>query len=753
MENSPMRSAPIAGARKTGLIIAAVLLAVFLIQSTAHAASAAMGVELADSAGEREQGLPQIVRCIAELNGQKLTDGIDPACSNAGSIRFLIGRDKPAADWTSALRALGHILRQPGLRRLRIRVVGHASCQESLRNDPELMQLSLKRAKRVRDLLVHAGDVDDDRIDVEGRGRTDPIEEDEAATRATSPLAARCGAGSLASTIGSQRVTLEIATPVGLAYGEAAYGQLASPLAGTDPAPAMNVDPVTQAAVGGARGPAAAATQVTRYFPQGLRPGSYYTIDLGRASALLAPRVRGADANGCGSYRSHWLKLDVLSNLDKMAGALSIRFRTVRVRSDPNRVEGARLFVDLRGDAGSASFATPAKAPAHWALRERLAIALRQTMLGGAVPSEIERVDPRSEGPADFVAACRLPVAARQAEQDEEKNAELSAQQAFDAVIAAAPATAEDILGRALELNSLGFIRLTAGLQLCVRSAQTATRAAPIRFELGFGASDCAVLRKFVFDSGREGLTAVDPDVWRYRDPGTATQIPFVRKPVDVQDPDDHGTGSPERSPEQIVAIRWADLVDVSQSGPAYMVKATGPKAYWVGAPWATNSENADFIVGVRAKLPLSMNAGPLILNQFYRKMRQGCRRSGETFELPDGAGDRAPGTYLRWKRLGKTELQSLGYTTAARCATAERIAELSLDLPVRVGMQTMYLPVGASWGELASETVAGDRALNRSAAQSLAARLLFGSDAPTALLTASALSRLPLLPGDVARW
>ncbi|MEG3159486.1 OmpA family protein [Sphingomonas sp. LB2R24] len=354
-----------------------------------------------------DASLAKLALCLGELN-----DAGGGACPEVTAIRFKANGDKPVDPSRDTLRALGALLNGIETEQLRIRIAGHADCSEHRRKDPYALTLSYRRAQAVRRMLGRYGRVKGRRMTLEGRGSSDPTGD------APRMADAACATPSAAD----RRVTFSILSPVGLGYGRLQAEQQATPLAGADPVPRDNADPAgatTQIAETRARAEVYAAagdlrtmseggvtalagraeaaarraaagerariarerrpgarrvavdqgtTTVVRYFPQGLTPGRYDSVDLGRVHPLLAPAATGSAATACAATPARWVKLGSVSLLDRNAGQLYARLRAVLVRGERTSERHLRVAIMLDiadGDTVSANAPPIPAAPGY----------------------------------------------------------------------------------------------------------------------------------------------------------------------------------------------------------------------------------------------------------------------------------------------------------------------------------------------------------------------------------------------------
>lgn len=729
----------------------------------------------------RDATLAQLVDCLAALNGLA-----DEGCPGGSPVSFAVRSDRPTGTAPAFYRDLGALLNRPEARRLKVGLVGHADCSEALPNDPHAARLAYRRAEAVRSLLERYGRVKERRIVIEGRGSSDPLGH-----------AARSSASCKAPDRANRRVSFSITTPIGVGYGGLAVEQHATTLAGADPAPRDNIDPsaadtrkveararakvyesagkplaamtdedkikLAQAADAAARKAArelrattrnrfsppvtnrtgAASEAVVRYFPQGLTPARYYTVDLGRAQPGLGPTTTGANAVACSGVRSGWVRLDNISLLDQRAGQLYVRLRTVLVSGSKSRGRDLRsaLLLDISDSDPAVQARSAPSSPGYWALRERIAPFLQALLTKSTPPPEI----PQIAGMHDLLSGpCGVPAAA----VDRQQSRPADADELIVKVVAAAPATAEDVLARAYDYNARGFVRLVPGMQLCVTPAEPMVADLDeIEFKLGMGSDRCAMLRRFEFDTGRQGLTIGGESSLRYRDPSSPTQIPTAR-----WNTDDGGQGDVVSDSEQLIVSRLTDLIDPARSAPAYLIWAQEDQPAWVGGDWAARVEDSTFILGLRAPVVHpAYDLGLMMVNEFYADAGQACRSSGEELALPSSANFRVPGRY--WLSGDPTaNLKTAGEGWWGRCTTSERAAEIAVRLPVQMDGRITEVPLGTTWGELASLAPAASEQLPRAALGSRAAALVFGTrDQVT--LSSRAAARLPILLGDNAPW
>ncbi|RRV10023.1 hypothetical protein EGJ28_15155 [Stutzerimonas xanthomarina] len=708
----------------------------------------------------RDTTIKAIIACLETLNtpqgetgGKAL--GANKACKDKpNQISFLSLNRRPAIDQRQTLASLGQLLNRPEARQINLRIVGHATCREVSLRDPYAMKLTLKRAKAIGDLLARSGRVDGDRLIAEGRGYFEPLET-EKSQKDGKPDQDACKVGTPYAK--NARVEFAIDTPIGLTYGLAA-GQDVSALGGGDPLPRPNQSPRDKAPAAAAAAAAVPASPTAiRYFPAGLRPGPIFSISLSRAVAHFRINPSTVTPSSCAGYRTAWQVLPEISNLDKGAGTVALRLRTALVRSeDQNRQrDHIELFLDIDGREERKG-SGPAFA-GHWAMRERAVLALRLAMTGSAYRSQTSAALDRQAGwgtdaedgkpatPADFVRNCGFKGDA----ENSDTASWSEAQSAYDHVIAALPATPEDLLARRLELNSLqGFVALRAGYQLCISPAGAAVKQdgnerGEITFQLAFAPQTCAIAREFTFATGRTGLT-VGGGTWRVAN--EITMLPSL-----------------DKNENRVVVTRWRDLVDPSRSSRAYLFSARKfLPAYmdqWIlgtlNDQQANNTNHADYLLGIRNPAPPnSSDLGLFFADRFLDEVDEACiGGSGKFKAVP------LPGTYQRLRPADLYDSgQAQGLITSAktaytRCATAERFAEITANLPIRVRDEPTFVPIGTTWGELASEHRTSGRNLYKGAASSVAAEALFGERARAATFSQGAARALPILPGDSIGW
>lgn len=713
----------------------------------------------------RDDTIAAITACLETLNtpqddtGDKALDTNRDCNAKPNQISFSLLNRRPSIDQRQTLKSLGQLLNRPEARQINLRIVGHATCREVSLRDPYAMKLTFKRAKAIGDLLARSGRVDGDRLIAEGRGYFEPLPLETEASQDESqkdgkPNKDACTVGTTSAK--NARVEFAIDTPIGLSYGFAA-GQGVSALGGGDPLPRPNQSPRGEAPAAAAATAVPASPTALRYFPAGLHPGPIYSVSLSRAVAHFRINASTVTPSNCAGHRTAWQVLPEISNLDKGAGTIALRLRTVLVRSeDQNRQrDHIELFLDIDGreerKGGGPAFA------GHWAMRERVVLALRLAMTGSAYRDKNSAALDRQAGwgtntdvgksatPADFVRNCGFKGNA----ENSDTASWSEAQKAYDRVIAALPATPEDLLARRLELNSLqGFVALRAGYQLCISPAGAAVKqdgneGGKITFQLAFAPQTCAIIREFTFATGRTGLT-VGGGTWRVAD--EITMLPSLGK-----------------NENRVVVTRWRDLVDPSRSSRAYLFSARKfLPAYmdeWIlgtlNDQEANNTDHADYLLGIRNPAPPnSFDLGLFFADRFLDEVDKACIRGAGNFKSVP-----LPGTY---QRLRPADLYASGkvqglITTAemaySRCATAERFAEITANLPIRVRDDPTFVPIGTTWGELASEHRTSGRNLYKGAASSVAAKALFGERVRAATFSQGAARALPILPGDSIGW
>lgn len=742
--------------------IVAALLAFLCVATPTADAGALKGKQLealwAVDGRTRDGTIAAIAACLEKLNTPPKTAPTPELAANTVcasdpmQISFSALSYRPASDQRQTLQSLGRLLNRPEARQIRLRIVGHALCSEISARDPYAMKLTFRRAKSVAELLARAGRVDGDRLIAEGRGYFEPVEGDKSLAAAKPDIEA-CKVGT--THLANARVEFIIDTPVGLTYGSPA-GQYISALGGDDPPPRENQSPRVAAGAAAAAPAAAAAmppitSPLPRYFPSGLRPGPFHSFSLSRAVAAFRIDPGSVGAAHCAGYRTAWQSLPEISQLDLGAGKIALRLRTVLVRAeDQNRGrDQIELFLDVDGRQSWADD-QPAFA-GYWAMRERVVLALRLALTGSGYIDQSNQPLARKAGwgsddnggtTAAFVSACGFKGAAENASFESWSQA----QPAYDQVIAALPATPEDLLARRLDLNPLqGFVALRAGYQLCVAPAGTAVRQerGDISFQLGFSPETCTVVREFAFSTGRTGLTAGGGNWRSARD---NTQLPALK-------------GNPSR----VVVTRWGDLVDPSQSSRVYLFSARSFLPAYVSA-WiegtldadqADNTNHADYVVGIRnLPPPTPFDLGLFFADRFRRAVDEACIAGSGSFTVAT-----LPGSYQRLRKadldpsVANAGLIPTAQTAYTRCATAERFAEITAKLPIWVRDEVAFVPIGTTWGELASEHRASERKLYREASASAAAQALFGERARTATFTQGAARALPVLPGDSIGW
>ncbi len=489
---------------------------------------------------------------------KKLDNARDKARFPALVFATIGAAQLPKSDYLIVIEALAHLLNLPENRELRIRLIGHASClyspagwadkgaPEHPSEDPAFqdtnLRLSLARADFVRRALssgawTNGHPVSSGRMVVEGRGFFEPrnggdfkaSDCDDAAIFATGKFKDAGGdpvvfASSLKSRpeILQQRVEIAIESPVAVRYGLRAEGQTVSRLVADHPADKKNH-----------------VQHIIRFFPDGVRPSEYHSVNLGAAASLFAVADAPLDRRGrlCWARTSGWLKLLESSELDPQdrGGALRARFRIVPRMQPGGRVTSSFLL-DLagrpvpglekpgEGEVAVSTLSMPAIAASQERIapflaalmtdigREKIAKTLgktvRQTKFsesGKAREGELLvrfRLD--HDGDEDLQRRC-LPVKAAADDKADTPN-EADVNKAIDAIIARLPQTHEDILARLTGSNlPSGIIRLSAGMKLCAQPASThSLQGASL---LGIAAETCTLVREVPGDGGRDQIT------------------------------------------------------------------------------------------------------------------------------------------------------------------------------------------------------------------------------------------------------
>ena len=698
----------------------------------------------------RDSTIMDIAACLEALNtppGQGKGGGpaVNAVCGNEPTqFSFAPLNHRPSGDHRQTLQSLGRLLNRPEARQLRLRIVGHALCSEISARDPYAMKLTFRRAKSVAELLSRTGRVDGDRLIAEGRGYFEPLE-----TAATPTVAQPKENACKAVTTDERNARAEFAidTPIGLPYGHVGNREV-SPLGGADPVPRGNQPP------GVVRTTAVAAASPTdnaaRYFPAGLQPGPVYSLSLSRVAAHFEVPLSSASTSNCAGFRTGWLSLPAVSNLDDKSGVISLRLRTVLVRAgDRNHGRDTlEVFLDIDGreDAKSPgpSFA------GYWTMRERVVLALQWAMSGSGYKDGSGAALPRSPGegwgstgangtpdtPADFVRPCGFPG------PGENSNAKAwsDARSGYERAIEALPLTPEDLAARVLELNTpQAFVAVRPGYQLCVAPADAAFRqasaAGAIDVQLGFSPETCKMVREFTFSTGRTGLT-LGGSSWRISE---ETALPTVE-----------GDSNANRN----VVTRWSDLVDPGRASRVYIFSAhkflSANESSWVGSHATT-----DYVVGIRNPVPDNLlDLGLFFAERFRASTDEACIAGSGTYSALA-----VPGSYQRPPSPPSDpseqppDLMATAKAAYTRCATAERFAQITANLPIRVRGESAFVPIGTTWSELASEHGASERSLFKGASTSVAASALFGDRTRAATFTQGAARALPILPGDSIGW
>lgn len=702
----------------------------------------------------RDKTIAAIVGCLEDLNRQakkaspvaenKAAAG-NPICGEeTRPITFRTLNRRPELDQRALLVSLAKLLNRPEARLLSLRIVGHARCDEVSDWDRYGLHLSVRRAKTVANLLASAGGVNRNRLVAEGRGYFEPVEIEGPHGNAA-PKPDSCALGTKEPE--NARVEFVIETPMGLAYGADA-GQNVSALGGADPLPRANQPPKSWH--GGSRALRSVLSSGSlRYFPMGLRPGAIYTLNLSRVAKAFLIDPRRVKGSTCAGYRTAWQTLPEISELDRGTGNIALRLRTVWVRSEdaPHNRDRVELLLDVDGRAGLRWGQGQAAFPGHWTYRERAVLALRHAFTGSpyrasmpSTPLTFQDGWGMADKPADYIAPCGFPGTAENASTTNWANS----QPVYDQIVAALPATPEDLVARRLEVHPLrGFARVWPGFQLCVASAGTAIgspSAGGTEFRLGFAPPACTTMQEFTFASGRTGLSA-DGGNWRYTG-GLNSFLPSLPK----QDETDN--------PHRVLVTRWSDLVDPSQASQVYIFSAK--KFLWANQDqWIGSEENADYVIGVRnPQPPMHFELGLFFADRFVRNIDEACHAPGGEFTAAT-----LPGSYqhLRADDLGPgnppKDLLQTAKEAPTRCATAERFSEITLNLPVKLNGAAAFVPIGLTWGELASRHRADDKSLFKAAKASAGAAAIFGDRVKSAILTQGAVRTLPLLPGDTVEW
>lgn len=721
------------------LLVAALTLVAASPSQTALAArrDGALSADSSSFLAAGRGSLQDFVTCLEHVNmggpprPQAATDAACPA-GELHQVVFIKKHAQLSRQDAEIFKRLRRLLHQSPYRNLHIRVTGHAACSETSAADPVGLNLSLARARAVRHVLT--GGLAGHRVSAEGHGVFAPPE----IARAR-PLASPGAPQAICTDrdpLEQGRIELAISSPIALAYGSPAAEQARSALGGSDALPVENDPPelaarstpagATPGAVNVVSPSAVRAAPGPRYFPVGLHPNRFETLRLSDQAEAFRPSA--VPQPGCAGFRSPWFNLGPSASLDLNAGRLYARLRTIVVRSDERRVghghgrDRIMVLLDLSGSNPTDWTDSQPAYPGGWASRLRLPLLLHEA-LSRATSSMGSRYPD-----AKLPAGCNLADAPRDAGIPFPESG-------FTDALFSLSASPEEVLMRALDFNPVrGVVRLAPGMRLCV----TAT-GAPMGFDLDnkiyarmtFGAPNCQVIRRFTFASGREGLVVgpATPSLFRADSP---SHLPKVEGKLS------DAVG--------VTVNRWSDLIDYTRSSEAYLVQPEKDLTSTV-SEWVNGSTGGAFVVGVGG-VPTRKGAGLVFADAFVSLggRANACRTK------TDVAVVQPTESYWRLPEADRTAfLDALPYSS--RCATAERLSDLTAEMPLKRAGVAAWTPVGTTWGELASEHSITDDRLLEAARHSRAASALFGARTADLSFSLEAARALPLLPEDDAKW
>ncbi|WP_164777792.1 hypothetical protein [Sinorhizobium meliloti] len=749
-------------------------------------------------------------RVSAELSQTNDRSGIPPLVFRS------IGASKlPKKDYRVSIEALAHLLNLPENRAVKVRVIGHASClhspegwvargapanpsQDAAFQDLNL-RLSLQRAEFVRSTLTssawtHGNPVRAQRIVVEGRGFFEPRNGsdfsangcDAAARRATEARRRAQDDKALLAQVFQddpeqlqQRVEIAIESPIGVRYGLRAEDQTVSRVVADRQ---EKEDP--------GRDP----QQIVRFFPLGVRPSEYHTIDLGLVDDIFSAVDSSTEgARQCWLQHSGWLQLRHFSELDHPDGGnLWVRFRFAP-RLSRGHVRHA-LLLDLLGrELGSVlstatkteqvvqQEATPIRTlsiPAHWSLRNRISPLLSALITGvdrDQVTAALKAVDATFEFPqvpdnADHAVLQRVPrsclkLVANTPGTDEQRFAlreRLSA--GLGEVFRLLPQTSEDLLARIAELHPhQRFARIRAGMRLCVQPAMTHEQpdsSNSPRVGLGISERICAAVMDLRGDTPRPALHFAP-----------ANNPVLRRAPPPFEAKTNFGGIT--------VATNWSELLfstDTSALTSTVFVFWPRQELYDKKGETFQLGQNREwgelfsgrtfYLAGFASEEPLWPRLNALLSDSDEIEItKYGCMPLGVANETEQKAAIKSlllsphintPGMYWWLLDLVHRPLVEASRIAgdAPRCALVPRRSDFALQIPVSLKNGVEYFDLGMTLGEIARLLRKGDPGVATNVRSLVAFRNVF--DVPDSVVLDSDQSvadRVPLLEGDSLPW
>lgn len=731
---------------------------------------------------------------------KKLEGARDKALFPALVFKTIGAAQLTEADYQIVIEALAHLLNLPENRELRIRLIGHASClyspagwaekgePEHPSEDPDFqdvnLRLSLARADFVRralssDAWTNGNPVSSGRMVIEGRGFFEPSNGgdftasscDNAAIFATEKLKDAGGdlvafASSLEnqSDILQQRVEIAIESPVAVRYGLRAEGQKVSRLVADLPEDKKKH-----------------VQHIIRFFPDGVRPSEYHSVNLGVTESLFAVADTPLDRRGrlCWSRTSGWLKLLKSSELDTEArgGTLLTRFRIVPRMQPGGRVTSSFL-IDLTGrplrglEVPVSTLSMPAIAVSQERIapflaalmtdigREKIAKILskevRQTMFAesgtGSEGELLVRSRLDHDGAEDLQRRC-LPVkAAVDDKADTPKEADVN--KAIDAVIARLPQTHEDILARLTGSNlPAGIIRLSAGMKLCAQPASTHNQKEWSLF--GMAAETCTLVREVPGDGGRDQITL------------SSAYNPFVPGPGPMR-------ADPRGNINIAVATNWYETAIAASKfpivrelylfRPAKDLYVTVSQNVKLGRPqiagWEDGDNNSAFILAGFGNRKQFLVRGNQIkkTGDVPESWYLGCQSITAT---EDALKDKLlvtgiPGSYGALNTLFHRTKEFLDVLISQdpHCVVIPRRTALTTLVPLRFSNRLDYWELGSTIAEVGTGLLRPDAEIMANGRKLKAFASLFPPDSRPVIDTEpGVILRLPVLTGDTLPW